>query len=331
MRALVTREGGSLELATLPDPTPEPGQLVLRVERCGICGTDLHLHRSGLIPAGQVMGHEFSGEVMETVGALEAGSRVAALPILSCGQCKRCRSGLGPFCEKGRTLGLGAAPGAYAEFVAVAAHETVRLPEEVDADLGALVEPLAVALHALNAGRLRRGDRCLILGAGPIGLATALWARHFGAERVVVSEPDAGRRALALEMGATEAVDPEALGEAECQGLDAQIVVEASGAPGLVLRAIEAVGFRGRIVVAGLCLEPESIPAVPAMVKEASLHYVLAYEKDDFQYTVDRLAEGRIDPRPMVDRRVGLADAPAAFDELGRPGGPCKVLIDPRT
>lgn len=333
MRAVVVREPGTLGVEEVPDPTPGPGQAVLRVAACGICGSDLHLHRKALLAAGAVMGHEFCGEVMEAAGGLRAGERVCALPALSCGRCSRCRSGLGAFCAAQRTLGLGDAPGAFAEYVAVAAHEAVRLPEEVDDECGALVEPLAVGLHAVNVGRIRRGESCLVIGAGPIGLAAALWARHFGAERIVVSEPGAGRRRIAEALGATAVLDPgaddfdEALAHELPEGAD--VVFEAVGSPGRIQEAVDRARFRGRVVVAGVCMDTDAIQPLRATFKEASLHFVLAYEKDDFQYTVDMLAQGRIDPAPMVTDRVGLSEVPAVFDALAQPGERAKVLVRP--
>jgi (R,R)-butanediol dehydrogenase/meso-butanediol dehydrogenase/diacetyl reductase len=328
MQALVVGSGGELGVASVPDPTPGPDELVLRVGACGICGSDLSLHRRGLLRPGSVMGHEFCGEVMDSGHGFRAGERVCALPMLSCGACARCRSGLGAYCEKQRILGMGAAPGAFAEYVAVSAHEAVRLPDAVGDEAGALVEPLAVALHGVRVGRVRRGDGCLVLGAGPIGLAAVVWARHFGAGPVLVCEPSGARRALAERLGADAAVAPGELEAALARLLPggASVAVEAVGVPGMVQRALDSIRFRGRVVVAGACFGPDTFQPLPALGREASLHFVLAYEKDDFQYTIDALAAGRIDPLPMVTRRTELAALPGAFAELEGPSAHGKVL-----
>lgn len=334
MKAVVVSAPGEITVQDVPDPTPEPGQVVLRVSSCGICGTDLHMHQAGALPAGTVMGHEFCGEVMESGGGLRAGERVSALPMLSCGACERCRSGLGAYCQDQRIIGLGDAGGAYAEYVTVAAHEAVRLPAGVDDDHGALIEPLAVALHAVNIGRIRRGESCLVIGAGPVGLGIALWARHFGAGEVIVSERCEGRRAMAEKLGATCVVDPSRedlpaeLARVTEDGPD--VVFEAVGVPGLIQEAIGHVRFRGRMVVAGMCIQPDQIVPAQAMMKEASVFFALAYEKDDFQYAVDMIDQGRVDPLPMVTDRVGLEDVADAFEALGKPDEQCKILIDPR-
>lgn len=333
MRAVVTKGPGDLVVENVPDPTPAPGQLVLRVSACGICGSDLHLHQAGLLPVGAIMGHEFCGEVMETGSGLRSGDRVCVLPSLSCGQCERCRSGMGAYCTEQQAIGLGLPNGAFAEYVAVARHELVKLPAGVDNDHGALVEPLAVGLHAVNVGRIRRGERCLVIGAGPIGLAITLWARHFGASEVIVAELAPGRRAMAERMGATHVVDPmaEDLSDELTRALPGgpEVVFEAVGVPGLIEQCVQHVRFRGRVVIAGVCISPDTLSPAPAILKEASLHFVLAYEKDDFQYTVDMIDQGRIAPGPMVTDCIGLAGVAGAFSELSKPTGQCKVLVFP--
>jgi (R,R)-butanediol dehydrogenase/meso-butanediol dehydrogenase/diacetyl reductase len=332
MKAVVVRASGELAVETMPDPTPEPGQMVLRVGACGICSDDLHLHGAGVLDAGAVLGHEFCGEVVESAGDFDAGERVCAVPVLSCGRCKRCRSGLGAFCAGGALLGLGASPGALAEYVIVAPHEAVRLPPGVNDALGALVEPLAVALHAVNAARLQRGAHCLVIGAGPLGLAIAMWARHFGADQVVVSEGRQARRGLAERMGATRVIDPGrgSVEEALARGLPERpdVVFEAAGAPGVIQEAMDAVEFRGRVVVVGACPSSDAIQPRAAMAKEVGLRFVSAYEKDDFQYTVDMLDRERILPGPMITDRIGLEGVPEAFRSPD-PDRHCKVIAVP--
>ena len=157
MRAVVVEGRRSFTVEPVPDPTPGPGELILRVAACGICGSDLHLHQDGVLPRGSIMGHEFSGEVVEGRHGFQAGEPVCALPSLSCGECQRCRSGLGAYCPRQRSIGLGTAPGAFAEYVAISARHAVRLPAGIPLELGALVEPLAVGLHAVATAGLRPG------------------------------------------------------------------------------------------------------------------------------------------------------------------------------
>jgi len=334
MRSVVVTGPRALAVETIPDPTPGPGQLVLRVSACGICGSDLHAHQLGILPRGSVMGHEFSGEVMESAYGWKAGARACALPALSCGACERCLSGLGVFCTRGmKGIGLGQAAGAYAEFVAVSAHHAVRLPAGVGTQHAALVEPLAVGLHAVNVAALRAAENVLVLGAGPIGLATLVWARHFGARCVIVSEKSPGRRAMAATLGASAVVDPadssllSVLQQHAPGGVD--VVFEAVGLPGLIASALNSVKFRGRVVVVGVCMQQDSFTPFAAITKEASLHFVLAYEKRDFEYTVDMLEQGRIAPAAMITDVVGLDGVAAAFDALEHPTTQSKVIVVP--
>jgi (R,R)-butanediol dehydrogenase/meso-butanediol dehydrogenase/diacetyl reductase len=278
------------------------------------------------------MGHEFSGEVVESGHGFRSGERVCALPSLSCGECQRCRSGLGAYCPRQRSIGLGTAPGAFAEYVAVSARHAIRLPSGMPVELGALVEPLAVGLHAVATARLRPGAVVAILGAGPIGLAILVWARHFGARHVIVCEPSPGRRQLADDLGASEVAAPGgdflgALGRLAPDGPDT--VFEAVGAPGLIQQAVGSVGFRGRVIIAGVCNQPDTIAPLASILKEASLHFVLAYEKDDFQYTVDMLEQDRIQPQALVTDRIGLDGVATSFEELARPTTQSKVLVRP--
>jgi (R,R)-butanediol dehydrogenase/meso-butanediol dehydrogenase/diacetyl reductase len=202
----------------------------------------------------------------------------------------------------------------------------------VDDEQAALVEPLAVGLHAAEVGRVQPGERCLVIGAGPIGLAITLWARERGAE-VVVSERAAGRRALAERLGATRVVDPEredlagVLAGGAPDGVD--VAFEAVGARGLIQQCIERVRFRGRVVVAGVCITPDTFQPGPAVLKEAALHFVLAYEKRDFQRTVELLDRGRLQPSVLITDRIGLDAVPDAFAAPEHPTDQCKVLVRP--
>jgi (R,R)-butanediol dehydrogenase/meso-butanediol dehydrogenase/diacetyl reductase len=268
--------------------------------------------------------------VVEATGGLRVGERVCVLPVLSCGRCPRCRSGLGMYCTAQRALGLGQAAGGFAEYVTVAPHETVRLPPGVDDEHGALVEPLAVALHAVDVARLAPGERCLVVGAGPIGLALAVWARQLGAGEVIVSERAPGRRALAERLGATRVIDPEREDLAAVLGPEGvDVAFEAVGAPGLIQQCVERVRFRGRVVVAGVCITPDSFQPATAVLKEVALHFVMAYERRDFERTVDLLARGSLQPGAMITDRIGLDEVPAAFEALEHPSDQGKLLVTP--
>ncbi|MCE2391404.1 MAG: alcohol dehydrogenase catalytic domain-containing protein [Proteobacteria bacterium] len=329
--------GEPLSIERVPDPSPEPGDLVLRVQGCGICGSDLHMSEQRM-PPGMVMGHEYAGEVVEVgpeaaAGGWRTGERVCALPLAGCGRCVHCHAGNVHFCQAARSFGLGQAAGGYAEYVLAGAAESFRLPEALDGVQGALVEPLAVGLHIVGAARLRAGDNVLVIGAGPVGVAATLWARHFGAREIGVSDPVAGRRELAGRQGATFEIDPgsqEVLPAFEARaGGPPSVILECVGVPGMIQAAFDAAPPQGRVVIAGVCIERDSILPLGAVAKELSVRFAAYYNKTDFAYALDMLASGRVDPSGLITDVIGLAELPAAFESLRRPTSQCKVVVDP--
>jgi (R,R)-butanediol dehydrogenase/meso-butanediol dehydrogenase/diacetyl reductase len=328
--------GRPLALTSLPDPSPGPGELVLRVRSAGICGTDLHMSESPGLPGGSVLGHEFAGDVVEVgagVDGWQRGDPACALPCIGCGRCPACVAGDVTACVQLRSIGLGDLPGAYAELVRVGAREALHLPEAVDHDGGALVEPLAVGIHALRAAALSPGDAVLVLGSGPIGLAAATWARHLGAADVVVADRVAGRLALAAAFGATatlDMADPGAsVAVADLCGGPPDVVVECVGRPGMLEECLGYVRRRGRIVIAGACMAPDTVVPAMASLKEVEVRFVMAYSRQDYALALRQLAAGRVAGPAMITDRVSLDAFPAAFDALRRPTTQCKVMLRP--
>jgi (R,R)-butanediol dehydrogenase / meso-butanediol dehydrogenase / diacetyl reductase len=217
MRAAVFREMSKpLVIETVPDPKAGAHDIILKVKNCGICGSDLHMTEpTSAMPLalGSIMGHEFAGEVIEVGSAVKhlwkAGDRLAGFPVICCGDHTPCINfGLRGTCSKMLSVGLGASPGAYAEYVRIGAGSGYKLPANVSFQEGAMVEPLAVGLHAVDMAKMPRGATVLIIGAGPVGLATMLWAKFLGARHVIVSEKAEVRRQMAAKFGATDAIDP---------------------------------------------------------------------------------------------------------------------------
>lgn len=342
MRAACFQESGQpLAVREVPDPTPGPGEIVLAVKGCGICGSDLHVTElGGAVPAGAVMGHEFAGEIV-AVGAgakgpdgpWREGDRVCTMPGKSCGVCARCATGDVMGCEALRMTGFGDIGGGYAEYALASDALTFRLPENVASADGALVEPLAVGLHAVDRAGLRTGEDVLIVGAGPVGLACAIWAKRLGAREVVVSDYAAHRRALALDYGATAEIDPaqDALGEAyrRITGRAPTLAFECVGRPDVVHAISLEMERGGRILSAGMCMGQDHFMPLVFGTKELSMQFVSYYTKQDYQLTVDMLAAERIDPLPMITDRIGLDALPEAFEALRKPTTQCKVLVQP--
>jgi (R,R)-butanediol dehydrogenase/meso-butanediol dehydrogenase/diacetyl reductase len=338
MRAAVLREiGKPLEIETVDDPKPGPGEMIVRVRGSGICGSDLHWAQLGMaVKPGQILGHEFSGDVVEVgrdVGdRFRVGDRVCSIPFIGCGHCRACLAGDVTTCDTALATGL-QAPGAYAEFVKVGAAEALHLPEAVNHRQGALVEPLAVGLHAVGQARPDPGARVLLIGAGPIGLAVSLWSRFFGASAVVVSERSSGRRDLAGRFGATDVIDPtaeEVLPAFEAKtGGPPDLIYECVGVPGLLQECLGMAPRRTRVVVVGVCMEPDTIFPFVAMAKEITVQFVIAYEKRDFELAIAMIDQGRVASHEMITDVVGFDEFSEAFEALKRPTTQCKVILEP--
>jgi (R,R)-butanediol dehydrogenase/meso-butanediol dehydrogenase/diacetyl reductase len=325
-----------LKIESVPDATPEPGEILLRVRDCGICGSDLHAAKFGIgMPADAIMGHEFAGEIAglgEGVEGWKLGERVVSLPYMSCGTCESCRRGDGIRCAGMRAIGLGALPGAYAELVRVHPASCLRVPDAVTMREAALVEPLAVGLHGVRLGRVGRDTGCCVMGGGPIGAVTLLWARHAGARAVVVSDPSPGRRAVAERLGADRVVDPSASDPAAALqgliGVDPAVVFECVGVKGTINSAMLLAGVRGRVVVLGVCAETDELFPLIGITKELEVAFALAYSKDEFAEALAALRDRTIEVAPLVTDVIDLADVPDAFRALERPSTQCKVLIE---
>jgi threonine dehydrogenase-like Zn-dependent dehydrogenase len=379
LRAVVC-ERHELEVREVPDLVPGAGQLVIEVQRCGICGSDLHSrqHADELADVlGEigyddymraadpvVMGHEFYGVIAEhgpgTRRTLPVGTPVVALPLV------RTDSEI-------HAVGLSAkAPGGYAERVLAQESVTLRVPNGLAPDAAALTEPMAVAWHAVNRGEVRRGDVAVVLGCGPVGLAVITVLKARGVEKVVASDLSPGRRALATASGADVVVDPrevspfagsadlghfttmqEPIGAAldAIEGLGklpvpwwhawrlldkvgattprAPVVFECVGVPGVLEEVLAGAPLYSRIVVVGVCMGRDALRPSMALNKEIDLRFVVGYTPLEFRDTLHALADGKLDPSPLLTGRVGFDGVASAFDALGDPAKHAKVLVDP--
>ena len=321
-----------LAFETLPDPTPGAGEVVVKVGRCGICGSDLHMTEDAAYGCkhGDVLGHEFAGEVVglgREVEGLKSGDLVSVIPLRSCGQCEHCRKGEVQWCAR-----FGLQGGGYAEYALTRPNQCVRLPADLSLADGAIVEPLAVALHGVNLSGLKAGDKVLVLGAGPIGLAVAFWARRLGAARVAVQDVAEFQRERALAMGADVfVVDPrDPVGSAERElGGKADIVFECVGIPGLIAQAVEQVKPRGTILLLGLCTRPDTFNSFAMLSKEVRLVTSAFFTVPEYEASLEALAQGAIEPRLLVTDTIPLGDTPAVFESLKHRTSQCKVLIAP--
>jgi threonine dehydrogenase-like Zn-dependent dehydrogenase len=337
MRAAVLRDGRMIYRDDVPDPIPETGQVLVGVRACGICGSDLHfaahgaqvLEMSNRVARGAggmhvdlnrdvFMGHEFCAEVLEAGPDTEThppGTLVTSLPLLLSTR------GVEPIVYSNSTFG------GYAERMLLSAPLLLPIPNGLDFKHASLTEPMAVGLHAVNKSAIAPGETALVLGCGPIGIAIIASLRARGIETIVAADFSPKRRELAAEMGAHQTLDP-----AQGSPFDTvkpAVVFEAVGVPGIIDDVLLRARPGTRLVVAGVCMEADTVHPFFAIAKEINVQFVLAYTPEEFTDSLRALAEGDIDATPLITGEVGLDAVGAAFDDLSDPERHCKILVTP--
>jgi 2-desacetyl-2-hydroxyethyl bacteriochlorophyllide A dehydrogenase len=334
MRAGVFRGIGQVPIEDVPDPRPGPRDVVLDVKACGICGSDLHTYVAAqLASVGQVMGHEFSGEVAEIGGEVEGivvGDRVTGPPIQPCGECAACRAGRRHLCETWTTRSIAyGLPGAFAERVripdATLGDNVFKLPDPMTFEDGALVEPLAVGLHAVGRADTGPGDVALVLGLGTIGLQVAQVLLARGLTDVIGADLSALRHSVAEELGVTAVSGDELAAAAGGRPID--VVFEATGAPALVQGAMELVRPAGTVVLIALYEEPAQIVPTLAVQKELTVRGSAIFTPGEFEEAVELLAAGKVRGRPLITHRLALEDLGEAFEAQLDKHAAIKVMI----
>lgn len=308
-----------IEVRETDIPTPGPGEVLLRVRACGICGSDLHFYH-GAFPAMPNMspGHEFAGEVAEVgydVTGFAVGQRVVVEPIKRCQECSFCRAGQYHLCARRVLLGT-FAPGGLAEYVAVPEYTLYRLPDEFDFELGALVEPMAVAVHGVHMVDLKMGERVLVLGGGTIGLLSIIAARAAGAADVIVTYRHEHQGRAARAAGATRVVKEDEMSALGKGGIDVAIETIGGKAPTLE-QALGAVRPGGRVSVLGLFTQAVEVNALALMLNETKLVGGITYcrpgARSDFDVALRILRSDPERARAVITHRFPLEDAMQAF------------------
>ncbi len=271
-----------------------------------------------------VMGHEFCAEVVElgpdTAGP-KPGSVVVSVPVLLS------TTGLHQLAYNNEY------PGGYAQYMVLSAPLALEVPNGLGFRHAALTEPVAVGIHAVARSGATARDGALVVGCGPVGLAVIAGLRAVGVESIVAADLSPRRRAMALTMGAVEAVDPTEEGVVDAwRRLDGKrplVAFEAVGVPGMLQQLLQDLPPGTRVGVVGVCMEPDQILPFFAIAKELSLHFALAYGVDEFAGALRALAEGEIDASPMITGTVDLDGVPGAFEALARPDEHVKILVEP--
>jgi len=340
MRAAVMRRR-SLVADTLPDPAPGPGEVLVRTLACGICGSDLHalVHADEMVEAARasgapfgldpsrdvVLGHEFCAEVLDygpdTPPTVRPGRRVVSMPVVFRG---------GTMHAVGYSNEV---PGGYGELMVLPSSLVLEVPNGLATEHAALTEPMAVGLHAVEKARLGPHDAALVYGCGPVGLAViaALALRHV--EPIVAADFSPMRRQLALAMGAHAVVDPRERPAIEAYrelaDLRPSVLFECVGVAGVLDQVMRQAPLASRIVVAGVCMEHDTIWPMVGINKELSVQFVFAYQPQEFAATLQAIAEGRIRVDRLITGRVGVDGVAQAFRDLARPDAHAKILVEP--
>lgn len=331
MKALVIEKPGSMSVSKIEDPTPSAGEAVIKVEACGICGTDIHVLHGEFAPTRYpiVPGHEFCGEVVavaKDVTNVKVGDFVAVDPSLFCGHCRQCRAGKFNLCENWNAIGVVAANGASAEFVAVPAANAFRLPADMPRHWGALVEPLSCAVHGLDQVDLKVADNYLIYGAGTMGLLLAQLAKDSGASQLDMVERNPKRHALAKRLAADRiAVSADELDRP--QGWD--VVIDATGAVPAIEDGLKRVARGGTFLMFGVANADATATFNPFKIYNDEIKIIGSMAVlHSFERALTLLAKGVIDSEAMITNRFKLDDYSQAIDTF-LAGTGLKVQVSP--
>jgi threonine dehydrogenase-like Zn-dependent dehydrogenase len=339
MRAAVLRGPGRLEVEDVPVPPVGEDDVLVAVDLCGVCGSDLHMVIEGLGEPGSWQGHEWIGRVAAVGPAVTvwaAGDAVVGGPTVRCGTCAPCRAGRPSLCADRDTPGIGPEQGAFATYKLVPAGELLPLPAGLDLRAAALAEPLAVALHGITRSGARPGQRALVLGAGPIGALSIAALRALGVDDVTCAEPGERRRALARSVGATAACHPADL---ECPTIAepgrvvdgaVDVVLECSGKGAAMEAGLAQLARGGTLVLVGAGVDPPRFDPNRILLNELVVTGAFIYDQGGFDQALRLLASGDIPVDELLEPEVvgldGLLDAMVGLAN-GRLAG--KVLVRP--
>lgn len=332
-RAVFRKPGQKLGIEDAPIPDPGPGEVLIKVDRCGICGSDLKMTdpKSPFhFAEGSCPGHEYAGTIAAPGKGVEGwkpGERVTAFPVGGCGHCSACLA-LDPYGCNACTYLMGG----FGEYTIAKAALVSRLPGNLTFEDGALVEPLACGAQSVRLAGVGPASRVLVLGAGATGLAATFWAARSGCANIAVAATSDRRKAIAETMGASHFLHSgETLAQeaAEALGGAPDVVIECVGSVGLVGTGVELVAPRGTVISSGMCLEPDTLPTGGATMKQVRIQFSMAYQMEDFRRAIATLDAGHVEPRAMVSETISLDALPDMLETLRTDKSRCRVMVTP--
>jgi len=338
MRAVVWKAIDEIAIEEIPEP--ERGDLpIVKVSYTGICGSDITI-KSGKHPRARtplVLGHEFVGRIeyvpLVLKQQLVVGRRVVVNPLISCKRCRPCRNGDEHVCVNLKLLGVEHSPGAFTGRVAILQPERIHpLPDTVTDQEGALIEPLAVAVHAVEYAQFAPGESAVVLGAGPIGLLVAQVARAAGVTSLFVVETEAARRQRAESLGfrVIDGSQGDVVGTilALTGNAGVDVTFDAAGVPATAAQVIPLTGIKGRIVMVAIHKKPAEVAFRDLAYRELRILGTRIYAKGNFETAIDLVARKKVDLKPLITHVLPMSDALRAFDLAQNDKQACKVLIE---
>lgn len=334
MRASFYEGAGRFRTGPAPEPVPAAGEAVLKVKRVGICGTDLHIFQGHLdhrIPKGGIIGHETFAEVAlaPAGGGFSTGDHVVVEPLRFCNACRACVMGAPWLCYKLQVRGV-ELPGGMQEYWAVPTERLIKVPAGLSDDQAAVIEPLAIAVHAVTRANVKHGDAILVFGGGPIGALIALVCRHRGA-RIIVSEVNPFRvellKGLDLEIVGPE-VDVVKFANDWTSGEGVDVAFEVTGNAAAVKHMTDAVRVWGTVSVVAIHAEPMAVKLYPMFARELTMQGTRLYARADWEEAIRLAASGAVPVGPLVSHKISLEGLQDGMEQALRGGPVMKILVD---